>query len=470
MSFETACFSMYSDMSNRTSAFWLLKRNSASWRAASVLPTPEGPRKMNEPIGRFGLFTPRRERRIARLIASSERSWPMTRFFSESSMWSSFSASSIWSDVTGMPVQLEMISSTSARVTSTGAPSSSDGGLRALDLFLDLDLALAEEHGPLEVLLRDGLLHLLDDLLDLVLEPPQVLGVGGLAELHLRAGLVEDVDGLVGEEAVRDVAVRLVDGRLDGVRRVAHAVERLVALAHALEDPERLLLVRRRHRDGLEPAQERAVLLDVLAVLLERRRADAGDLAARQRGLEDVRGVERTLGRARADQRVDLVDEDDEVLVLLQLLEDALEALLELAAVLRARDDEREVQREDLPLREEQRHAALDDALREALDDRRLADARLAEEDRVVLRAAGEDLDDPLDLLVAPDERVERVLLRERGQVARVLGQERQLLLLLRRLALLDERDRLLAHAVQVEAVRHENAARRRTGPREGCR
>ncbi len=79
---------------------------------------------MNEPIGRFGFFTPRRERRIARLIASSARSWPMTRFFRESSMWSSFSASSIWSDVTGMPVQLEMISSTSARVTSTGNPSS----------------------------------------------------------------------------------------------------------------------------------------------------------------------------------------------------------------------------------------------------------------------------------------------------------------------------------------------------------
>ena len=61
---------------------------------------------------------------------------------------------------------------------------------------------------------------------------------------------------------------------------------------------------------------------------------------------------------------------------------------------------------------------------------------------------------------VAPDERVERALLRERGQVARVLGEERELLLLLRGLALLDERDRLLAHAVQVEAVRHEDAAR----------
>ena len=36
-------------------------------RATSVLPTPVGPRKMNEPIGRFGFLRPARERRIARV-------------------------------------------------------------------------------------------------------------------------------------------------------------------------------------------------------------------------------------------------------------------------------------------------------------------------------------------------------------------------------------------------------------------
>ena len=65
MSFETACFSMYSDMSKRTRAFWVSKRNSARRRATSVFPTPDGPRKMNEPIGRFGVLTPRRDRRMA---------------------------------------------------------------------------------------------------------------------------------------------------------------------------------------------------------------------------------------------------------------------------------------------------------------------------------------------------------------------------------------------------------------------
>src|SRR6266540_270994 len=48
----TACFSMYSDMSSRTSARSSSNRNSASARAVSVLPTPVGPRKMNEPVRR----------------------------------------------------------------------------------------------------------------------------------------------------------------------------------------------------------------------------------------------------------------------------------------------------------------------------------------------------------------------------------------------------------------------------------
>src|SRR4029079_12020436 len=107
-------------------------------------------------------------------------------------------------------------------------------------------------------------------------------------------------------------------------------------------------------------------------------------------------------------------------------------------------------------------HIAVDDALGQPLDDGGLADARLAEEDGVVLRAAREDLDDALDFLLAADERIELRLMRHRRQVARVLGQERELFLLLVGLALLEDRDRLLAHAVDVEAFGREDARRGR--------
>jgi hypothetical protein len=106
-------------------------------------------------------------------------------------------------------------------------------------------------------------------------------------------------------------------------------------------------LVGRRHLDGLEAAFERAVLLDGLAELGRRGGADALDFAARERRLQDVGGVERAFGRARAHQRVQLVDEDDGVLVLHQLFHDGLEALFELAAILGAGHDQRKVERQN---------------------------------------------------------------------------------------------------------------------------
>src|SRR6185437_11644100 len=53
-----------------------------------------------------------------------------------------------------------------------------------------------------------------------------------------------------------------------------------------------------------------------------------------------------------------------------------------------------------------------------------LADARLAQQHRVVLGAAGEDLHDPLDLGLATDHRVELALLGEAGQVATELVEQ----------------------------------------------
>ena len=63
---DTVCFSMYSLMSSWISELSSPKSNSASALASSVLPTPVGPRKMNEPDGRLGSLSPARVRRIAR--------------------------------------------------------------------------------------------------------------------------------------------------------------------------------------------------------------------------------------------------------------------------------------------------------------------------------------------------------------------------------------------------------------------
>ena len=88
---------------------------------------------------------------------------------------------------------------------------------------------------------------------------------------------------------------------------------RLVALLEAAQDPDRVGHRRLADEDGLEPPLERRVLLDVRAVLVERRRADRAQLAAGEHRLEQVAGRDGALGRARADDRVELVDEEDDL-------------------------------------------------------------------------------------------------------------------------------------------------------------
>ena len=195
----------------------------------------------------------------------------------------------------------------------------------------------------------------------------------------------------------------------------------LVALLEAAQDRDRVLDRRLVDDHRLEAALERGVLLDVLAVLVERRRADGAQLAAREHRLQQVRGVDRALGGARADDRVQLVDEEDHRAGGVgDLLEDRLEAVLELAAVLRAGEQRADVERDHAAIAQRLGHVAGDDPLREAFDDRRLADAGLADQDGVVLRAPREDLDHAADLVVAADHRVELAVGGLGGQVAAV--------------------------------------------------
>ena len=111
---------------------------------------------------------------------------------------------------------------------------------------------------------------------------------------------VDQVDGLVGQKAVGDVAVRQCRRCHNGRVLDAHAVVHFVLLAQPAQDRDRVLHVGLAHEDDLEAALQRSIFLDVLAVLIQRGRADGPQLATRQCRLQHVGGVDRTLGRARA--------------------------------------------------------------------------------------------------------------------------------------------------------------------------
>jgi hypothetical protein len=118
---------------------------------------------------------------------------------------------------------------------------------------------------------------------------------------------------------------------------------------------------------------------------------------------------------------VDLVEEQDCSGRFLQFADDALEALLEVTAILGARDKGSHVERVDRAVREHVGHLLLHDEARQALRDRRLSDAGFADVERVVLAPTAEDLDGPLDLELAADQRVDASGQGLRVQVGRVL-------------------------------------------------
>ena len=96
----------------------------------------------------------------------------------------------------------------------------------------------------------------------------------------------------------------------------------------------------------------------------------------------------------------------------------SLQPLLELAAVLGPGEHRADVELPDALALQALGHVAGHDALGEPLDDRGLADAGVADQHRVVLRAPRQHLDDAADLLVASDHGIELAALRRLGEVA----------------------------------------------------
>ena len=101
-----------------------------------------------------------------------------------------------------------------------------------------------------------------------------------------------------------------------GVRDLDTVVD-LVALFQAAQDCDRILDGRLIDQHFLKPALECAVLFQVLAVFVERRRADAVEFAPRQRGFQHIAGIHGPLRLSGAHHGVKFVDEQDDLTFLL---------------------------------------------------------------------------------------------------------------------------------------------------------
>src|SRR5580698_2145594 len=295
-------------------------------------------------------------------------------------------------------------------------------------------LVLPEDHElqiPLEVLqhfpvggghtLGGDARHACDYVLDMT-DLDNGLAFGNGLQALACTGLVDDVDRLVRHVTLVDVTGGQLRGGFQGIDRVSDPMVLLEAGLEPHEDLHGLRHRRLHHIDFLEATCQGMVLLEDPAIFLVCRRADAPDLTIREHRLDEVRGVHDAAGgRARADDGVNLVDEQDRTRLLLELRDDALQTLLKITAILRTGDQRAHVECVDSAVGKNLRHLPLDNETSQTFRDRSLTHAGFADIKRVVLASPAQDLDRALDFELAPDERIDATVLRHAVEVRRVL-------------------------------------------------
>ena len=254
--------------------------------------------------------------------------------------------------------------------------------------------------------------------------PLDIVDLGGHAvdlDAQLGGALVHQVDGLVRQEPIGNVAVRQGGRRHDGGILDAHPVVHLVLLLETPQDRNGILHrgLHRQHR--LETPLEGRILFDVFAVFLQGGGPHAAQGAARQGRFEHIGGIHGPLGGPGPHQGVQLVDEkNDLALGVLDFFQHGLEAVFELAPVFGPGDQGPHVEGHQPPVLEGFGHVAFHDAAGQPFDDGGLAHTGLADQHRVVLGPAREHLDDAADLFVAADHRVQ---LARAGQFGKVTAE-----------------------------------------------
>ncbi len=196
-------------------------------------------------------------------------------------------------------------------------------------------------------------------------------------------------------------------------------MEELVLLGNPPQNRNGILGRRLVNVNGLKAARQRRVFLDVLLVLFERGSANNPYLTPREGRFEHVTRVKRAIGLASTNNGMQLINkENNTAFSRLDFFHHGLEALFKLTTKFGARYEQAEVERENLFLLDAFRYLPLDNGLGEPFGNRCLPYTRFANQDRVVLGTARENLDDALHFNIATNYGVEFVLLRQLGEVA----------------------------------------------------
>ena len=154
-----------------------------------------------------------------------------------------------------------------------------------------------------------------------------------------RAGLIDEVNRFIGKVAVGNVTISKVGRSNDGLVGDRYPVMRFVLVAHALENlngvGQRWLF--NLHR--LEATLESGIFLNVLAVLIKGGGSNRLEFTTSQHWLQDRRCIDCALCGTGAHKGMNFIDKQNNVAASIDLLENFLQALFEVASITRAGDE-----------------------------------------------------------------------------------------------------------------------------------
>ncbi len=243
--------------------------------------------------------------------------------------------------------------------------------------------------------------------------------------MHSATSLVHGINSLVGEIAVTDVTFGERHTRVESLGCIYYIMVGLILLAYVVENHTRLLGSGRLDHYLLETTLEGTVILNVLAIFVDRRGTYTLYLTACKRRLEKIGGIHRAGRIAGTDYGVKLVDKQYHILVFGELVKNTLDTLLKLSAIFRASYKRSHVERHHTLVKKYARHLAAHDAESEPLDNGRLAHSRLTDEHRIVFLATAEYLGETFDFDITAHHRVKTIVLGSLCHVITILIEHR---------------------------------------------
>ncbi len=259
---------------------------------------------------------------------------------------------------------------------------------------------------------------------DLAVQLVQLFGFAVHLHAQTAGGFVHQVDRLVRQETVGDIAVAQRRGRHKGAVADPHTVVEFVFLLDAAQDADRVFDGGFFDQHRLEPTGKCRVFFNVFSVFIQCGRTDAMQFAACEGGLDQVGRIHCAISLARANQRVHFVDKQDDFARRgFNFLENSLEPLFKLTAVFRPGDQCAHVQRQQPFVAQGFRHVTINDAQGQPFGDGGFTDTGFPDQNRVILGAARQNLHRPADFVIASDDRVNFAFCGGGGQIAGVFFQ-----------------------------------------------